>query len=201
MRYLFTTILIFPLIAFAQKKPIEFYGNANILLRKSITLTSPILGGGVTGGIKLSKFGIGLGAEAFKIFSDINTAVPVFVDVRYTSKKADASIKKNAVYFVAVNLGKLNLKDETKIGGDTDNNVTKYKGKSFYALETGVVISLGTPKYGLLLSVALRRFAFETTQIHSYSRSASGAIFPTQTTTRSGTSGHAEFAFKIGFQF
>ena len=87
MRYLFIVIFIFPLVVCAQKKPINFYANANILLRKSVTFTSPVLGGGATGGVELSNFGIGLGAEALKIFSDINTAFPVFVDMRYTSKK------------------------------------------------------------------------------------------------------------------
>ena len=201
MRHLIMAIISCPLISFAQKKTIDFYADANLLLRKSLNKQSDVLGGGINAGVKFSNFGFGVGAEGFKILQLDNTAVPVFLDVRYFIKKSNPSSKANAHFFSAANIGKLNYKYENTIGNINNNTSTKLTGKGFYSIESGIIISKGANQSGMLVSIALRRLNYSQVVTNKNSTSSTGTIIPTLTTTSNSTEGLTEFALKIGYHF
>ena len=201
MRYFLIALFIFPIITYSQKKPLSFYGDANILLRKSLNVTSTVLGGGAGGGVRFSNFGVGAGAEIYQILDYKNTVVPVFLDLRYFFKKATFSSKENAKFFSAINVGKLIYNEQTKIGDAFNGSETKHEGKSFFSFESGIIISKGSKLSGMLIAIALRRLSYNHAQINYSSRSASGATIPTQTTTFLTKEGITEFALKIGYHF
>jgi hypothetical protein len=194
-------MFLLPTLLYAQSKAVKFYATPNLFLRKGLSLNAPIIGAGLNGGVRLSNFGFGAGAEYFKIYSDLKSATPVFIDVRYFFSYSELKNKTTKLQpFIAANFGKMIWNASQTFGSPIDNSTTIYEGKLYYAIESGVVLS--KRRNGFLVGFGYKSYGFERLLIKRTSILPNGTIGPVvETRSPVRNSFWGELALRVGYQF
>lgn len=198
-----TTCCLFfllPLYCFSQKTINKVYVNPNVIIRKGVSYTPPLLGVNLNGGVRVKNFGIGAGLEYFKIFSDLKSATPIFLDFRYFFNSNKTSDSKYFP-FAAFNVGKLIWTASQTIGPQSQNSTTNYRGKSFLGIEAGMVWGK-IQKNSFSTSIGYKKFSVARSSIYRSTRRADGSTGPVVEIRSPGVTDKFSEAFlKIGYTF
>ena len=201
MKTILTALFLSPLLSFAQKKPLSFYADPAVFVKRGVNYDGGGYGGSFTAGARISNLGIGAGVEASTIYTNLNTAFPVFADLRYFFGHAKHGGKMPLAAFIAADFGKLVWNASYDNGVPSDNNTFHYKGKTFFSIEPGIRFGV-KPDKGFQLSLAFRAINFSTYTTHRTTRDNTGGTIPLQTTTTGPVNiTNMEVALKIGYQF
>ena len=192
MLKLITVLLFLPTLLFSQGKIRKIYLNPNIVVMKNFSTNSIKFGGSINGGVRIKSFyGLGLGAEYYKVLDNFKSAIPLFLDLRYFFPKVRVvNGKKQEEFFVAFNIGKIFFNVNQRTGSLTDYYVTSYDGKSFFNVEGGMILSK-MKQSGFLIGLAYKNYGIWK-QMNHYNSGVSS----TSTVNRYGA-----VSVKIGYKF
>lgn len=201
MKTILTALLLLPLLSLAQKKPVGFYVDPAVFLKRGVNYEGGGYGGIFIAGARISNLGVGAGVEASTVYTDLHTAFPVFADIRYFFGHNKPTGKMPVAAFIAADFGKLVWNASYDNGVPSDNNTFYYKGKTFFSIEPGIRFGTKQDK-GFQLSLAFRAHTHSTYVTHRTTRDNTGATIPLQTTTGNPVNWTlTELALKLGYQF
>jgi hypothetical protein len=171
----FAFIVFFSTFINCYSQPLSYYAIPNLPIKVnfedgSLSAMSPKFRAemGLNGGVLYKNFGLGIGVETCKIFSDIKSGYPVYVEARYFANRVHS--RNNLIIprlFIGLGAGNFiwnanNLPGSFSTPSLYNFNITSfYKGRSFYSCEIGVRLSKNHRKHGVLISLCYRKLSGE----------------------------------------
>ncbi len=191
-RVLIVFVLFYQGNLFSQNAKVKLYGHGSILIKRYSQV-----GGGLVIGGTVSDFGIGVGADFYKVSNSLRgSAIPFFLDIRYINNRN--KIKP----FAAVHLGKFIWKGRETKGTNLVNSTWDYKGKFIIGAETGIWLSKKLMNNGVQFSIGIRNCISTTTlTINSYLTPAGIPGPLSQTIGKPYNSSFLDYFLRIGYKF